>query len=142
MSYKDIDIVVDKVITFQMMYFAIHNLRKHWHTIKRDTIDSNAAIVQIMHILGQSLQRGINHTSVMIPGNEYFMLIRQIAKPFKKIKRLLIRTIHSKVPAMHQHVGHWHITKTDVFTMSIRYVKNLQENLMFIFLILKIKSIF
>lgn len=124
MSYKDIHILVYEVIAFQVPYFAIYNLRKHWHTIKRDTIDSNAAIIQIMHIFRQSLQRGIRHTAVMIPGNKDFMLIGQIAKPFKKIKRLLIRTIHSKVPAMNQNVSHRQITKTDVFAMCIRNVKN------------------
>lgn len=58
-----------------------------------------------MHIAIKTADIGSIKAIVMVPADENFVFIRQVAEPVEKVNRFLFATYHTEITGMYHHIS-------------------------------------
>lgn len=78
---------------------------EHRDTIEFQSVNLDAGIAQVMHIVVKAIDVGSIKAVIMVAADENLVAIRQIAEPVEKVNRFLLTTDHAEITGMYHHIG-------------------------------------
>ena len=125
--YQHVNPVGDLCVMLDFRKVAILHAHKHRSSVETYSVDEKGFVAEIMHVVRQTVKRGVEQAAVVVAGDENLVRVGQFAQPLYKVDGLALIARHGEIAAVHKQVGIRQIGQLAVPAVGVGEVEDLHE---------------